>query len=272
MKIEFDYVVADLKQAVLAHAEAVRIANRRSRWGLHARWLLVVSTLVGTTQFMYVNLNAPWAGRTLYVIGTVGMVIGGLMIGLSFMREAQTRPVEQFVTPPSAAHHWIGWLLFAGVPFALFVVQMMFDTPWDASSLPVLPGRPAWLPLFHLLFPWVLIFAYIALRILRALTRTTAAKVWKRTAAFQLHHRVEADDANFIIDDGRKRSEIRWHAFERFVETPEHFLIYGSAHGFTIIPKRSFGSPAGADEFRELLRRNVRGKAQGFAVATASVA
>ena len=52
-----------------------------------------------------------------------------------------------------------------------------------------------------------------------------------------------------VIDNGIVRSDMKWSAFVRWVETAEHLFLFTSALEAVIIPKRSFVG----DQMRELL-------------------
>ncbi len=54
------------------------------------------------------------------------------------------------------------------------------------------------------------------------------------------------------------RVETKWSSFEKFVETPNLFLLYQTRDVVGIIPKRAFGSQEELASFRSLLGSKVR--------------
>jgi YcxB-like protein len=68
-----------------------------------------------------------------------------------------------------------------------------------------------------------------------------------------------ADDQGFAMKTATTDSRQAWANVARWTESKTVFLLYYSVAVFAIVPKREL-TPEQTNEFRELLRRNVRAK------------
>jgi uncharacterized membrane protein len=80
--------------------------------------------------------------------------------------------------------------------------------------------------------------------------------------AYQKDHRFKHDFTAEISDQGIhlvtpfSEAQMKWNSFVRFLESNDIFMVFIAQWSFILFPKRAF-APGGADEFRELLQRNI---------------
>jgi hypothetical protein len=71
----------------------------------------------------------------------------------------------------------------------------------------------------------------------------------------------DISDAGVHITTVSEESDTKWAGFIRALESEKIFMLFHADWIFIIIPKRAF-EPAGVEQFRELLRRNVLSSGQ----------
>jgi YcxB-like protein len=76
---------------------------------------------------------------------------------------------------------------------------------------------------------------------------------------------LEADPDRVTVSDAAQRTEYRWTAFHKFVETKNLFLLFTDSKMAVILPKRIFDA-ASLDEFRRLAQERMTPLATGFPV------
>jgi len=95
-------------------------------------------------------------------------------------------------------------------------------------------------------------------------------RAWNAQPVLQLRRRVDFGDDMVVLDDTQTRTEYKWSAFVRYVESAKLFTLLPSEMHLLIIPKRSLGAEAQVVEFRRLLDERVaRPAVPGFPVTTA---
>lgn len=68
---------------------------------------------------------------------------------------------------------------------------------------------------------------------------------------------VTFDENGMVAVSADARSEIKWSAFQRVIESDKVFLLVYSKYGYVTIPTRVFDSSAQVDEFRTLIESKI---------------
>lgn len=55
-----------------------------------------------------------------------------------------------------------------------------------------------------------------------------------------------------VVTTQNSKSEVKWQAFTRFIESPKLFLLYFGGSGFYLLPKRVFQNQMEIDQFRKM--------------------
>lgn len=79
---------------------------------------------------------------------------------------------------------------------------------------------------------------------------------YRKDQRFQQEFTTEASDAGVHMESPTEDSHMKWQSFTRYLESEQSFLLFQADWIFNIIPKRAF-APGEADQFRDLLHRNV---------------
>jgi hypothetical protein len=93
-------------------------------------------------------------------------------------------------------------------------------------------------------------------------------RAWRGMPNLQVGRRIDMEDDRIVVDDSQSRTEYKWGAFTRYVESANVFSLMPNELQFVIVPKRALGGAAEVDAFRRLLDvRVARPAVPGFPVA-----
>lgn len=193
-----------------------------------------------------------------------------------------TSPVVTFLTEFLS---WVGavgcfWFIIVRAPvgrriagpvmilFLLFgatysLVTALTDSGTPANTPP--PGGNQWL---LSLLPWVVLIIGMLLLVKR-LVRRVVRVAWDGQPHLCDLHRLDASDERMAVGTPLMRIEYSWPAFLSYAETDNLFVLFFSALGYQIIPKRAFATTTDVDAFRELLSLKVpndKPRPRGFEV------
>lgn len=130
--------------------------------------------------------------------------------------------------------HWVLPEQFSGALLLLLAIFFRyFDFPLGYSILPLIAG---------ILFLCVPVFRHLGLR-----------KRWEREPILQAEHIVSyAQDGIHYLLNGIE-SNLDWKYYQRWIESPQGFLLVYGQDVFNLIPKSAFDSPATINNFRQLI-------------------
>jgi hypothetical protein len=266
---EMDCTPQDVRNWIDLRIEAMWVESGRSRWRVNLGTIAIVIAAVLASEWFARNLNWRYAGPAMMAYGAM-IVLCGLASHLAgmFFRSRRVSNAEMYVTPRPAADALLVWTSHVVVPSVLLLGVVALHAAWPLPDY----ARRTQVRLAQgtILITWA---AVLLLCVVPFLFRRWRAWRVRRglEAAFrrrEIWQRLEAGDEGIILDDRHTRIEFRWHAVERFVESPEIFLIALTNGHVEFFPKHCFG-PGQCDEFRALLRRNVHRQTRGFPVEAA---
>jgi hypothetical protein len=102
--------------------------------------------------------------------------------------------------------------------------------------------------------------------------RARIRRGWRGQPSLHLGHAYEFYDDRVIVDNAQSRTETKWQAFPRVLETPNLLLLYVSDLAFHILPKRSLDEPDELERFRAFLVRCIERPTYAFPVIGAGLA
>ncbi len=118
---------------------------------------------------------------------------------------------------------------------------------------------------------WIMIAAAVYLCISALTGRRRALKRgWRSQPMLQVRQTIDVGAASLTVDDSQTRADFKWNAFQRFVETPNLFVLLPSEMSLVIVPKRAFTTAESNTEFRQILEARVQRPSPGFPVALAT--
>ena len=81
---------------------------------------------------------------------------------------------------------------------------------------------------------------------------------WLNEPLYSTEHKIRFDEQGVFFQMGAVESNLPWSYYESFLEIPDGFLlIYGET--FSFLPKRGFADEAAINQFRELIRKKLKG-------------
>jgi len=90
------------------------------------------------------------------------------------------------------------------------------------------------------------------------LRRWASRRKWLREPLYQTEHTVAASDDGVYFQMGKIESNLVWHYYQRFVESPEGFLLVYGGESFNYLPKRAFADAESIAQFRALASKNLK--------------
>jgi YcxB-like protein len=90
------------------------------------------------------------------------------------------------------------------------------------------------------------------------LRRQASRRKWFREPLYQTEHTVAAGDEGVYFLMGKIESNLVWQYYQRFLESPEGFLLVYSGDSFNYLPKRAFAGADSIAAFRALAAKNLK--------------
>jgi hypothetical protein len=90
------------------------------------------------------------------------------------------------------------------------------------------------------------------------LRRLEVKRRWAREPIYQTEHVVSAGEQGLHYLMGWVESNLGWSYYQRWLETPEGFLLVYGDDSFNLLPKRAFASAEMMAEFRLLAAQNLK--------------
>jgi hypothetical protein len=87
--------------------------------------------------------------------------------------------------------------------------------------------------------------------------RWASRRKWFREPLFHTLHQVSASEDGVYFRMGIIESNLVWHYYQRFTESPDGFLLIYGNDSFNYLPKRAFASPEMIDQFRALAAKKL---------------
>jgi hypothetical protein len=275
MQIQFEYTVADYREANRAHSAARGIRMQV--------WLWVVLVLVLLAAVVYSQRKSPSSSaiqkRTAIqaVVATTAPIappnlFDTLIPYLPWMflvpflfvviRTRTATPRRKFIDVTPRLTPWasrMNWLM-AIIVSAVFVVLLV--QPNDSNTA---EGNGGLFARLMPILPWIglVIFFFFILR-------RAVGKAWKLQPALQRSKTFAYSPQQFSIADDLTAQAYRWPALVRCIEAPNLFSLYVSELSFHMVPKRAFPSPEAVDGFRRLIQEWADSQSLGFPVVPLS--
>ena len=178
-------------------------------------------------------------------------------------RKRRQRPIYQIVQPGADATFGgrLGWVI-------LVALVLVAQTLVSAASLPGgadRAGRSFGVEAAVRLLPTMLFLSMGAVVFWYGM-RARIRRAWQGQPSMHLHHTFEFFEDRVIVDTTQSRTESRWTAYPRLLETPNLLLLYVSDLAFHILPKRALAGDDEFERFRAFLLKRIATPTQAFPV------
>lgn len=76
---------------------------------------------------------------------------------------------------------------------------------------------------------------------------------WDREPLYRTEYKISANEEGVHFQMGKIESSLVWQYYQRFLESPDGFLLIYGGDAFNYLPKRAFASEVMIDQFRSLV-------------------
>jgi hypothetical protein len=270
---DFALTFEEFAHAYRAHRSRRRFLSgepERSPWigcawiaGLFVAVLIAAVIAIAVTQHPVVDASGKTTMQSTSPVTTalIAMLPWIFVIGVLWILTARS-PVERRIVRPVFA-----LLLLFFVSYS--VIDALINPADKAGPQPASSGSS-----LLTFVPWFVLLAGLIF-LIRATARRTVRVAWEGQPNLREAWHVEATAAELLVASRLMRIQYAWGAFVSYAETPELFVLFVSAIGFTPIPKRGFTSAQDIETFRAMLIEripNANPSRQGFEVQLPPVA
>jgi hypothetical protein len=274
-RLHVQYTFEDYDEAV--HGDAT-VAFGGLRWRGLVAWAVVFTVVIAARSWLRPERVAPGAaplplGRALLnlLAALLPLCFWALLLGFALLntylairgRKRPARPLYQEVKPGNEAsfggRH--GWTILLALALVANGLVGAATSAGDAEGGERGFARDAVvrvLPIVVIVGVGAIILWYGA--------RGRIRRAWRGQPSLHLGHTFEFFDDRVLVDTTQSRTETKWTAFPRVLETPNLLLLYVSDVAFHILPKRSLAGAGELERFRGFLVNRVEGKTQAFPV------
>ncbi len=103
----------------------------------------------------------------------------------------------------------------------------------------------------------VLVIGIIILLAAPLVRRLVSKRKWRREPFYHAEHEVTFSEDGIYFRMGQTESNLNWMYYQRWVESPEGFLLVYGNDSFNLLPKRAFGDEKLVGDFRTLVKKKL---------------
>jgi len=265
MRVQFQTTYADFLEANLGRVALQRLGGKPAiAWSRIAAWLIM---LLGISMLILARASAVPARNKPdpHIILPLGGVLtirflnasaySFLFCVLYAMRLVQTavkRPRPGWLGP-AKGQRWIALLIYIVMTaFVVLVLRVMNIDSYSDS-----PRSPSGYEILLSAAPTLVLVGMLAV-FGSTYRRFDVRRRWEAQEFLHRPYTLAADDAGIALEEAKSTTRYQWDYFPGFRETVNTLLLYVSAYGFVIVPKRAFASAEDLETFKAFLLSHIK--------------